>query len=236
MDGRHPEAVRLTLTRCTNPAREAEFNTWYDQVHVPDIIAGGVATHATRFAHADPHADNLPYLALYELPGKDLARIHQGFADLVDRLRAQGRTFASLHVGRRSMWERIGGRFSTERTGRAKTAGLFIIESQCTPRERAREFNEWYDRIHIPDLLATGLFHTAHRFQGMAGQDGGTYLAIYETAGDPLDAVHEFVRSHRPKLQAAGRLSDIIEITWRGIYRRTALTGQSPGQLIKTDS
>jgi hypothetical protein len=39
------------------------------------------------------------------------------------------------------------------------------------------------------------------------------------TSGNPLEAVEEFVRSHRPKLKA-GRLSDIIDITWRGIYQR----------------
>src|SRR3989449_11001633 len=33
---------------------------------------------------------------------------------------------------------------------------------------------------------APGLFHTAHRFQAMAGQSGGKYLAIYETDVDPL--------------------------------------------------
>jgi hypothetical protein len=97
---------------------------------------------------------------------------------------------------------------------------LFIIESNCTSSEREREFNEWYDRIHIPDLLGTKLFHTAHRFRSLAGQEGGTYLAIYETSGDALEAVEGFTRDHRPKLKAAGRLSDIIDITWRGIYHR----------------
>jgi len=58
----------------------------------------------------------------------------------------------------------------------------------------------------------------------MAGQRGGKYLAIYETDVDPLDAVNEFSRSHRPQLKAAGRLSEIIDITWRGIYRRLSQT------------
>jgi hypothetical protein len=126
--------------------------------------------------------------------------------------------FTSLQIARRSMWRRIGGRFATE--PQAKTGGLFIIESNCTSPGRDREFNEWYDQTHIPDLLGTNLFHTAHRFRGMAGQEGRTYLTIYETGGDPFEAVTEFVRNHRPQLKTAGWLSDIIDITWRGIYRR----------------
>ena len=224
MNGRHPEAVRLTLTTCADRRREAEFNIWYDRTHIPDVLAGGVATHGTRFANADPESANPAYLALYELSGLDLKQIQHRFADLVQRLHCDGRMLGDLQIVRRSMWRRLGGTFTTDRTGRARTAGVFIIESSCSAPDRERDFNEWYERIHIPDLLGTGLFHTAHRFQAMAGQSGGKYLAMYETDGDPLAAVNEFSRSHRPHLKAAGRLSEIIDITWRGIYRGLSQT------------
>jgi hypothetical protein len=219
MDGRYPEAIRLTLTRCTDQTHEAEFNTWYDTIHLPDILSSGIATHGTRFADADRKSGNPPYLALYELPGTDLERINQAFADQVRHLTERGRMFTHLQMVRRSMWRRIGEHHGAEKA-RAGAAGLFIIESNCTSPQWEREFNEWYDRIHIPDLLRTKLFHTAHRFRSLAGQEGGTYLAIYETSGNPLETVEEFARDHRPKLKAAGRLSDIIDITWRGIYHR----------------
>ncbi len=219
MDGRHPEAIRLTFTNCTDRAHEAEFNTWYDTIHLPDILGSGLATYGTRFANSDRESENPTYLALYELPGTDLERINQAFADEVRRLHERGRMYPHLQIPRRSMWRRIGEHHGSGQL-RARTAGLFIIESNCTSSEREREFNEWYDRIHIPDLLGTKLFHTAHRFRGLAGQEGGTYLAIYETSGDALEAVEGFTRDHRPKLKAAGRLSDIIDITWRGIYNR----------------
>lgn len=219
MDGRHPEAVRLTLTSCTDRANEAEFNSWYDKIHLPDILGSGIATHGTRFADADRESGNPAYLVLYELPVTDLERSNQAFADQVRRLSERGRMSKHLQIARRSMWRRIGGHVAAGQS-RAKTAGLFIIESNCTSPAREREFNDWYDRIHLPDLLGTRLFQTAHRFHGMAGQEGGQYLAIYETDRDPLEAVNEFVRSYRPKLKAAGRLSELIDITWRGIYRR----------------
>ncbi|MDP3704032.1 MAG: hypothetical protein Q8R78_06550 [Candidatus Omnitrophota bacterium] len=43
-------------------------------------------------------------------------------------------------------------------------------------------------------------------------------LALYETDGDPLEAVSTFSRDHRPRLKAAGRLSDIIDVTYRGSF------------------
>ena len=224
MDGRHPEAIRIAATSLTDPARVAEFNRWYDTVHLPDILAARVATHATRFENADPQPDEPTYLALYELGSSNLEAVDAAFAQLVGRLREQGRMYDALRILRRSMWKRIGGRFSIERTGRAGTAGIFIIESSCSAPEQEPRFNDWYDHTHIPDLLETGLFHAAHRFVARSGQAGGKYLAIYETATDPLEAVNQFSRSHRPRLKAAGRLSDIIDITWRGIYRRLGAT------------
>jgi hypothetical protein len=169
MNGRHPEAVRLVLTNCTDGVREAEFNAWYDRTHLPDIVSSGLAT---RFADADPESGNAKYLALDELTGIDLERINQGFADELRRLQTRGRIFPALQIGRRSMWRRIGGRFAAK--PQALTAGLFMIESNCTDPGRDTEFNAWYDRTHIPDLLGTNLFHTAHRFRGMTDRRRGS--------------------------------------------------------------
>src|SRR2546428_5800372 len=110
MNGRHPEAVRLTLTTCADRTRDAEFNIWYDRTHIPDVLAGGVATHGTRFANADPESANPAYLALYELSGLDLEQIHHRFADLVQRLHPDGRMLGDLQIVRRSMWGRLGGK------------------------------------------------------------------------------------------------------------------------------
>jgi len=126
MNGRHPEAIRLTLTRCTDQAHEAEFNTWYDTIHFPDILGSGIATHGTRFANSDRESGNPAYLALYELPGTDLERINQAFADQVRRLHERGRMSPHLQIARRSMWRRIGGHHGSGHL-RTRTAGLFII-------------------------------------------------------------------------------------------------------------
>ena len=169
MDGRHPDAIRLTLTRCMDQPHEAEFNEWYDTTHLPDILGSGLATYGTRFADSDHESGNPEYLALYELPRTDLERINQAFADQVRHLHERGRMFPHFQIARRSMWRRIGGQHGSGQP-RARTAGLFLIESNCICPEREKEFNDWYDRVHIPDLLGTKLFHTAHRFRGLAGQ------------------------------------------------------------------
>ena len=178
MDGRHPEAIRIAATNLTDPARVAEFNRWYDTVHLPDILAGRVATHATRFENADPQPDEPTYLALYELGSSNLEAVDAAFAQLVGRLREQGRMYDALHILRRSMWKRIGGRFSIERTGRAGTAGIFIIESSCSAPEQEPRFNGVLVLLAVDDYPYGGA--GAHLFLPRSSPrlDLGCYLCV----------------------------------------------------------
>ena len=64
------------LLAFTNPAagHEAEFNRWYDEQHVPDLLAVPGFVSAQRFAVSDATGQGEPgwtYLALYELDTDD---------------------------------------------------------------------------------------------------------------------------------------------------------------------
>jgi len=51
--------------------KEAEFNQWYDEKHVPEICAIAGVTGATRFASHSAMPGERPYLAIYELETED---------------------------------------------------------------------------------------------------------------------------------------------------------------------
>jgi hypothetical protein len=218
MKGRFSPGIRVVYARCTDVAQEAAFNDWYERVHVPDILASGLTRRGARYRNSEPQEGEPDYLSIWELDTGDLEHVNDAFARMAARLGQEGRIHPAREVTRRGMWRRIGPEFTTPRSGRVRPGGLFIIESTCTEPDRLEEFNAWYDRAHILDLLATGLFITAYRFEAMTGQPGARYLALYETDGDPLEAVSSFSRDHRPRLKAAGRLSDIIDVTYRGIF------------------
>jgi hypothetical protein len=48
------------------------FNTWYNTVHIPDVLATGAVSAAYRFRQADPESPK-PYAAVYLV--RDLAAI-----------------------------------------------------------------------------------------------------------------------------------------------------------------
>ncbi len=52
--------------------------------------------------------------------------------------------------------------------------------------EKEKEFNQWYNHVHVPEILAVRGFITGRRFQRVSG-DGIKYMALYEL--ESLDAL-----------------------------------------------
>lgn len=59
-------------SRPSSPDREQEYNTWYDEVHLPELVALDGFVSARRLRPVD---GNGPYVALYEIEGDDLQAI-----------------------------------------------------------------------------------------------------------------------------------------------------------------
>ncbi|HTQ19891.1 hypothetical protein [Mycobacterium sp.] len=59
-------------TRPSSPDRDQEYNTWYDEVHLPELVALDGIVSARRLRPVDGDG---PYLALYEIEGDDLQAI-----------------------------------------------------------------------------------------------------------------------------------------------------------------
>lgn len=71
--------ARYTLVVLTNPVsgKEDEYNTWYDNRHLADLLAvdGFIAAQRFRLAEGDQPQDvTHRYLALYEIETDDLAK------------------------------------------------------------------------------------------------------------------------------------------------------------------
>ena len=73
-------------TRPSSPDRDQEYNTWYDEVHIPELVALDGIVSARRLRPVDGDG---PYVALYELEGDNLRAI-------LDNMR--GQLPAAAHV------------------------------------------------------------------------------------------------------------------------------------------
>lgn len=59
----------------SSPDREQEYNAWYDEVHLAELVALDGIVSARRLRPVDGEG---PYVALYEIEGDDLEAILRG--------------------------------------------------------------------------------------------------------------------------------------------------------------
>ncbi|HVX23177.1 MAG TPA: hypothetical protein VHB02_17685 [Acidimicrobiales bacterium] len=74
-----PRAVMLVFAHPAGPDAEDEFNEWYDEVHLKDLLAVPGIVGATRYRLGDVQpgtasvtATTAPYLAIYEIEAEDV--------------------------------------------------------------------------------------------------------------------------------------------------------------------
>ena len=86
----------------------------------------------------------------------------------------------------------------TDRTER----GLFMVFSNAQSEERIPDFNQWYDDVHLREVLQVPGVVAATRFeldedQMMPGEDGfgRRFLAVYEIEATDLKQVRDAVRA-----------------------------------------
>src|SRR6266852_8360 len=211
MDGRYPHGLLLAITNCTDPSKEEAFNAWDNHTHVPDVTAPGIFRHALRFVNTDSSAAAGQYVATYETNWEDVTQAMPAHREASVQLRERGdRGTPYLQVVRSGVFQRLGGEFCA---ASRPTRGILLVLSNCTDPAREAAFNRWYEDIHVADILETGAFHTAYRYESLDPQATKTkYLALYETEqSDPAKA-REAMRKARADWEKRGRLSDTIEV------------------------
>jgi hypothetical protein len=67
-----PKGIIHVETRPSSPEREEDYNTWYDEVHLPELVALDGFVSARRLRPVDGDG---PYVALYEIEGDNLQAI-----------------------------------------------------------------------------------------------------------------------------------------------------------------
>jgi hypothetical protein len=70
------KGILLVQSGPVDPSREDEYNDWYTNTHIPDMLAGPGFVSARRYRRVNDTVTPSPlpaYLAIYELESDDLA-------------------------------------------------------------------------------------------------------------------------------------------------------------------
>ena len=98
---------------------------------------------------------------------------------------------------------------------------VLLIGTNCSDVSKEKEFNDWYDNIHLSDILETPGFTAAVRYENASPAEGeAKYLAAYHIETGDIEG---FMKQHQEDLagkREAGRFSPLLQVVSRGLYRQ----------------
>ena len=225
MEGRFPKCLLYALTNCKDSAQEADFNQWYNEIHLPDIVASGLFQNPMRFVRAVslPDDQEARYLATYEGDSDDPADLMQELEKLGQRLTEQGRCHPAAEGVFLGMFRRFEGAYWSRRYNQ-QVAGVVMNRHISSDPARGEEVGAWFDNQQLADALSSGFFLNTYRYKAVDPQPGwGDYLAVYETHMDVVDALAKF--DHRMKndpraVEFYSKRPETLQVLSRVPYRR----------------
>jgi hypothetical protein len=98
---------------------------------------------------------------------------------------------------------------------------LLTVESNAVDPSREKDLNDWYDKIHLPDILETPGFVRAVRYENTNPSDGqGKFVAMYEIETDDLAGTMAAFTEQVNSRAALGRMSDAGIAVGGALYRQ----------------
>ena len=94
------EATGLIVAEvlCADPSRIDEWDAWYDEQHLPDMMASGAFVAGSRWRRTQPRAGTANHLTVYEVGGRTVEDAIEQSAAVMPSLTAAGRKHES-HTG-----------------------------------------------------------------------------------------------------------------------------------------
>ncbi|HEY4331501.1 MAG TPA: hypothetical protein VGM78_02980, partial [Ilumatobacteraceae bacterium] len=191
--------------KCNRAALEAEWVAWHHEIHQADIVAAG-ATVTTFWQLSTKPEPGMPGLGFSHVTIAEYDTLTvPSFADTLAQLRDAGRIHsthavvdATTYVAH-GVWDRK--RFP----GPELRGHILALVMPNDPTVEA-EWDEWYDRDHIPDMIASNAFSAATRWRREPRPAlGADFATLYDVALPSIDEAVRRSAAVMPGIVATGR-------------------------------
>lgn len=212
--------ILAVFTNCRDALQEGDYNRWYDGSHVPRLEESGAVARSSRYQNvAEANSGQAKYLAIHESKGSDQTSVYQDATQTWERLATEGLIHPALELVMRAQYERVGPEFRSDRSDRA-VQGILVVLTDPRPDVPDADFNDWYASTHVPELLGTGMYHTANRYRLVASEpEAPRYAVIYQTERDAATAADALLE-YRGKWTQHPVHGIAYEVGLRGVFRR----------------
>ena len=229
------EGIYLTYSRLLDRKKSAEWAEWYDTIHLPDIVSSGSAWRVTRWKRQDASHFGWTHTNLYEVEGPDIVANQKKAGAHAPKWRAEGRHFTDYALMDLKFFKPIGKWTGLDDPSPKVKSRVYVL-SLCGDRSRDEEWNEWYDDVHIPDVLAVDGIVSASRWRLVEPTPyGANYLALYDIDID-VEEAQANLNAAVPAMYKGGRMHPQIataEMVWLTPTGRWAGAGYTAGAEAK---
>jgi hypothetical protein len=199
----------LVECKCNKPALEAEWEAWYDDVHLPELLDGSGCSVVTRWALSAKPAPGMPglgfsHVTIYEFAGDAVEQI----AALFDRdaqLRDADRIHATHAVVGATTYL-AHGPWSAKPEPSAELRGHILANVFANDPRAEAEWDAWYDAEHLPDMMASDAFAAATRWRREPRRAyAPNHITLYDVSLPSIDEAVVRSAAVMPGIVAAGR-------------------------------
>ena len=105
---------------------------------------------------------------------------------------------------------------------------VYLVDTNCLEPSREKEYHEWYNQVHLPDVLETPGFKRATRYENSEPAEGqGKFLAVYEVETEDIAQTMATHQANVAKKREQGRMSELASVVSRALYRQISETVES---------
>jgi hypothetical protein len=221
--------LMLVATSCTDPDRETDFNAWYDDIDIPDVLEVPGYERARRGLRlgtaAEPVAalpdDQGRYVALYDIQSGNIDKTIIEMLMATRKMESRGRTTGLLKVTERVYYLRLAPPMQRARHPQTSSADaasndgdddyLFVERIDCCgSTAAARSFTDWYQHEHVARVLEQPGFERATRYElyrvlMIEPKTATRYLTVYELSARSTDEALQRMDTARALLRTQAR-------------------------------
>ncbi len=233
--------VNMLEVKC-EPSREKEFEDWYANMHLPDALKTPGFVAARQYRIKEFRDGRGTYLHIYNIETEDIAetmKIRREKRESEAKLgrASTNRNRLTQHVWLDVLWRQIAERVAAGYKRTHKQKWVNLVEVNCSP-SREDEFHDWYDHVHLPDILSTPDFVGARRYVIREPRDGrGQYLTIYYVETDDIQKTMETCLGKMEAETGIIRSGDpgnkLVVHLWRNVLWKQVVEGVVPGRSEK---
>ena len=217
----------MVKTRSTDPLKEAEFNAWYDDIDIPDVLAvpgfmrarRGVQQSIAEFPQLDLRETEGKYVALYDIETTDIDKTIIDLYVGARKMVALGRITDLLKVTEANYYRRL---TSSHRPAGSQAGGNDYVYIQkilcCADANRRNQFLDWLEDLYVLEIsgingIAGVKAYELYRIMEVVSvgpEEIPHLLLVHEITTDSIIQAVLEIHEAVSRLDQAGRMSELF--------------------------